>query len=139
MNITSQEITWSAFKFSRPEVEGFTRENDIFYIHLSGNQKIELGYDQHSWPFTFGAPINPPPLPHLIFDTYRFLPEHVLGYYDDPAKLTIRVWTALGEFTIFRSLPQTFSVMQIHQGFRNSIASEWMAAYNLHRTNPFSV
>jgi hypothetical protein len=63
----------------------------------------------------------------------------VLGYYDNPADDAIRVWTGLGEFLVLRSLPQTLAVTQITSNFRNSIASEWIAAYNLHLTNPFSI
>jgi hypothetical protein len=139
MNITSQEITWTAFKFSRREVKGFSYEKEIFHIHLSGNQKITLGHNKNSWPFTLGAQVNSRPLPHLIYDEYRFLPEHVLAYYDDPAEDAIRVFTALGEFTVPRSLAQTFAVMQVRPEYQNSVASDWIAAYNRHRTDPFGI
>lgn len=139
MSITKHEISWAGFKFSRSEVKGFSREDGIFYLYFSENKKIKLGSEEKSWPFDYNSPNDPPALPHLICGNYRFLPEHVLGYYsENPDAPTIQVWTPLGEFTILRSLPQTQSVMAIKSAFRDSVAGDWIAAYTLHQTDPFS-
>jgi hypothetical protein len=139
MNITPTEITWGTFKFCRAKVEGFFHEDKKFYIFIEPGLKIELGSELSPWPFFSSSQNNQPKLPCLIYEHYRFLPEHVLGYYDDKNQDSIRVWTRFGELTILRKLPENLAQMKIPAGFENSTANEWIEAYKRHKSDPFSI
>ncbi len=131
MLISANEITWGPFNFNRADVKGFKHEKNEFYIYLGNTLNlIHLGFDQKPWPFGYSTANG---WPHLVYNEFRFLPEHVQGYSEEHlASPTINVWTELGQFTINRVAPIPGPGINSAKGFQNSLADEWKAAYDLH-------
>jgi hypothetical protein len=151
MLITKSEVISGSFRINRGSIKGFEYKKidgnsgtfNVFVDCRDANNKymeISLGTVFNSWPGSTSAAEGESILFHLVYEDYRLLPEHILAISEEEKGCkTITVWTALIKFEINREMPTGITEAKKHEDFRNTLADEWIKAFELHIRSPFSV
>lgn len=140
MRITANEIIWGQFRIQRSAALGFAhREKQSEFSIFIGDKltEVHLGAEGKAWPFATAIPGTTGSATHLVHGVYRFLPEHVLAFSNNPNDTFITVWTRLAKFKVNRNEDESISNMSLPEEFRNSLADDWIKAYTLHSTDPY--